>query len=134
MAGAIEYDYAVAVGVAKDQIVTVPDQPSALSALQAGRVDAITMTGPALQSMLDAAKDPKIERVMDFTQPVIDGKAVQGYGAAAFRQEDDDFREAYNTELENLKKSGELLEILKQFGFTEQEYPGDTTAEQALGK
>lgn len=134
MAGAIEYDQAIAVGIKKEQITTVPDQPSALAALQAGRVDAITMTGPALQSMIDAAKDSKIERVMDFKQPVIDGKPAQGYGAAAFRQEDDDFREAYNLELENLKKSGELLKILKQFGFTEQEYPGDITAEQALGK
>jgi len=134
MAGAIEYDRAIGVGVSKDQIVTVPDQPSALAALQAGRVDAITMTGPSLQAMLDAAKDASIERVNDFTQPIINGKSVQGYGAAAFRKEDSDFREAYNKELENLKKSGELLKILQKFGFSESEVPGQVTAEQAAGK
>ncbi|MDF2667712.1 MAG: ectoine/hydroxyectoine transporter solute-binding protein [Paenibacillus sp.] len=130
MVGAIEKEYLTKVGVPDNQIVTVPDQPSAISALQAGRVQAVTMTGPALQAMLDSAKDDKLERVADFKQPEIDGKSVRGYGAAAFRQEDTALREAFNSELEKLKQSGELLEILKPFGFTEQELPGDMTAEQ----
>ncbi|MGG1551348.1 ectoine/hydroxyectoine ABC transporter substrate-binding protein EhuB [Paenibacillus ferrarius] len=130
MVGAIENDYLLKSGVAKDQIVTVPDQPSAISALQAGRVDAVTMTGPSLQAMLVSSKDDKIERVMDFKQPEIDGKSVKGYGAAAFRKEDTSFKEAFNEELDKLKKSGKLLEILKPFGFTEQELPGAMTADQ----
>lgn len=130
MVGAIENEYLTKVGVPQAQIVTVPDQPSAISALQARRVHAVTMTGPSLQAMLVSAKDNKIERVMDFKQPEIDGKSVRGYGAAAFRIADSDFREAFNKELDKLKKSGQLLEILKPFGFTEQELPGDMTAEQ----
>lgn len=130
MVGAIENDYLLKSGVPKEQIVTVPDQPSAVAALQAGRVDAMTMTGPSLQAMLESSKDSSIERVMDFQQPEIDGKSVRGYGAAAFRTEDASFREAFNQELDKLKKSGELLEILKPFGFTEQELPGEMTAEE----
>jgi polar amino acid transport system substrate-binding protein len=130
MAGAIEVDYLKSVGVADSQLVTVPDQPAAISALQAGRADAITMTGPSLQAMLDSAKDDNLERVMDFEQPVINGESVRGYGAAVFRLDDDEFREAFNAELEKLKSSGELLNILKPFGFTEQELPGDVTAEE----
>lgn len=132
MVGAIEVGYLEDVGVAESQIVKVPDQPSAISALQSGRVDAITMTGPSLQAMLESAKDTKIERVMDFEQPIIDGVSVRGYGAAVFRHEDDDFREAFNAELKKLKDSGELLEILQRFGFTEQELPGDITTEELL--
>jgi len=132
MVGAIEVEYLKKVGVTDSQILTVPDQPSAISALQSGRADVITMTGPSLQAMLDSAKDDKIERVMDFTQPVIDGKNVRGYGAAVFRIGDDDFREAFNSELQKLKDSGELLQILKEFGFTEQELPGDVTAEELV--
>lgn len=131
MVGALEIDYLKGVGVPDNQIVTVPDQPSAISALQSNRVQAATMTGPALQAMLDSTKDPNLERVSDFEQPVIDGKSVRGYGAAAFRKEDTAFREAFNAELEKLKESGELLEILQQFGFTEDELPGDMTAEEA---
>ena len=130
MSGAIEIEYLEKTGVKKEQMVLVPDQPSAIAALQAGRADAVTMTGPSLQAVLESVKDPNIERVMDFTQPEIDGKSVRGYGAAAFRKEDEDFVKAYNAELEKLKESGELLEILKPFGFTEQELPGDKTAEE----
>ncbi|BFH16629.1 ectoine/hydroxyectoine ABC transporter substrate-binding protein EhuB [Paenibacillus melissococcoides] len=130
MVGAIELEYLAKSGVSKEQIVTVPDQPSAISALQAGRVDAVTMTGPSLQAMLDSTKDDQLERVMDFEQPEIEGKSVRGYGAAAFRKEDADFREAFNQELEALKQSGKLLELLEPFGFTEQELPGDMTAER----
>lgn len=128
MSGAIEEDYMLKSGIKEDQIITVQDQPAAISALKTGRVDAITMTGPSLQSMLEAADDPDIERVMDFKQPVIDGKSVRGYGAAAFRPEDKDLADLYNQELQKLKDSGELLKILEQFGFTEQELPGDKTA------
>lgn len=130
MAGAIEIGYLEKSGVPSDRIVIVPDQDAAINALQSGRADAMTMTGPALQSRLDAAKDDSIERVADFQQPVIDGKDVRGYGASAFRQADTEFRDAFNVELEKMKESGELLEILQTFGFTESELPGDMTAEE----
>lgn len=130
MTGAIEIGYLEASGVPKERIVQVPDQASAVNALQAGRVHAITMTGPSLQAMLDSAKDNSIDRVTDFEQPVIEGKSVRGYGATAFRQADTEFQKAYNAELKKMKESGELLTILKKFGFTEQELPGDMTAEQ----
>lgn len=132
MAGAAEYDHLLQVGASEDQIVSVPDQPSALAALQADRVDAITMTSAALQSLLTTKQDPNIERVEDFTIAEVDGKRQQAFGSAAFRHEDNDFREAYNQELENLKESGRLLEIFEQFGFTKHELPGNVTAEEAI--
>ncbi|NLW06485.1 MAG: ectoine/hydroxyectoine ABC transporter substrate-binding protein EhuB [Clostridia bacterium] len=132
IAGGMEIGFLRDIGVSEDQIVIVPDQPSAIEALQAGRVDVATMTGPALQTILDAKNDPSIERVADFEQPVIDGKSVISYGAAVFRKGDDEFREAYNAELEKLKESGELLEIIRPFGFTEENLPGDMTAEDVI--
>ena len=130
--GAIEYDYLIAVGMQKERIVTVPDMPSALAALEAGRVDVITATGPSLQNTLDTADSPDFERVTDFEQPVIDGESVRGYGATAFRNEDTDFVEAFNAELKKLQDSGELLEIIQNFGFTEEELPGDVTLEEVI--
>ena len=130
--GAIEYDYLTALGVPEDKIVTVMDMPSALAALQADRVDVITATGPSLQATLDTADSSDIERVMDFSQPVIDGESVKGYGATVFREEDDDFVSAFNEELKKLQDSGELLEIIQPFGFTEEELPGDITTEDLI--
>ncbi|WP_202080413.1 ectoine/hydroxyectoine ABC transporter substrate-binding protein EhuB [Caldalkalibacillus salinus] len=129
MTGAIEETYLKDMGIADGQIQSVSDNASAIEALKAGRVDAITMTGPSLQQVLDTHGDEGIERVMDFTQPVIDGESIRGYGSAVFRHEDTDFVEAYNEGLQELKDSGELLEIYEEFGFTEEELPGDVTTE-----
>lgn len=134
MSGSAEVKELTGSGVADSQIVLVPDQPSALAALQAGRVDVITMSGPALQLVLDTAKDSKIERVENFTQPVIDGKSIVGYGAAVFRKTDNDFRDAYNKELAAMEKSGELLSTIKPFGFTDDNLPKGITVEQVIGK
>ncbi|MFD2671315.1 ectoine/hydroxyectoine ABC transporter substrate-binding protein EhuB [Marinicrinis sediminis] len=76
----------------------------------------------------------KVVRVDDFTQPVIEGEDVRGYGAAAFRQEDVALRDAFNEELAKLKESGELLELLEENGFTEQELPGDKTMKALCGE
>ncbi|WP_274650619.1 ectoine/hydroxyectoine ABC transporter substrate-binding protein EhuB [Paenibacillus humicola] len=130
MAGAVEIQYLKASGIPDSQMVVVPDQDAALSALQSGRADAMTMTGPALQSRLDTAGDANLERVQNFEQPTVDGKSVRGYGATAFRQDDTAFQQAFNAELDKMKQSGELLDILKKFGFTEQELPGDATSAQ----
>ncbi|WP_106767573.1 ectoine/hydroxyectoine ABC transporter substrate-binding protein EhuB [Paenibacillus faecalis] len=134
MTGAVEIGYMEKSGIPSERIIQVPDQASAISALQADRVQAITMTGPSLQAMLDSASDESIERVTDFEQPVIDGESVRSYGATAFRKADTEFQQAYNTELQKMKESGELLEILQQFGFTEEELPGDMTAAALCGK
>ena len=62
----------------------------------------------------------------------MDGESVEGYGATVFRSEDQAFIDAFNAELEKLKESGELLEIIEPFGFTEKELPGDVTVEDVL--
>lgn len=130
--GTIEYDYLIQSGVPEDRIVTVPDLASALSAIQSERADAITATQPALQATLDTAGDESIERVEDFQQPVIDGNPVQDYGATVFREADQEFIAAWNEELRKLEESGELLRILEEFGFTEENLPQGVTAEEAV--
>ncbi|GAA0364147.1 ectoine/hydroxyectoine ABC transporter substrate-binding protein EhuB [Bacillus horti] len=134
MTGAIEETYLNNMGIGSGQIQNVNDNPSAIEALKAGRVDAITMTGPSLRDALDIHGDESIEIVEDFIQPEIDGESVRGFGSAAFRQADQDFVEAYNEGLAELMESGELLEIYEEFGFTDEELPGDMTAQQACGQ
>ncbi|MCU9601684.1 ectoine/hydroxyectoine ABC transporter substrate-binding protein EhuB [Caldibacillus kokeshiiformis] len=130
MNGAIEIEYLKAVGVKDSQMEIVQDIPSSIAAVENGRADVTTMTGPTLENALKTADADKIEVVEDFEQPVIDGESIRGYGAAAFRIGDDEIREAYNEELQKMKESGELLEIISEFGFTENEIPhGVTTAE-----
>lgn len=132
VAGTIEYDYLLETGVSENQIISVPDNASALSALQSGRVDAFTLTEPTVLSMLEQANDPSVEMVEDFQQPVIDGEPVQDYGATVFRDADQDFIDAWNNELRKLEESGELFEIYEEYGFTEDNLPRGTTVEEAV--
>lgn len=129
-AGYLEYDYLVATGVSEDQIVTFPDDPSGVAGLQAGQIDAWTGTRPTLIKVLQTSADPNLELADPFDQPVVDGEPVISYGGAAFRFGDQDFRQAFNEELQALKDSGQLLELIGQFeGFDEGALPGETTAE-----
>jgi len=130
MNGAIEMDYLKAMGIDENQFEIVQDIPSNITALESGRVDAITMTGPTLEAALETAKAKNIVRVEDFTQPIIDGEDIRGYGAAAFSTNDEELVADYNEELAKIKESGELLNIVSEFGFTEADLPGDMKAEQ----
>lgn len=130
MAGAVEIGYLEDAGASSDQILEVKDQPAAITALKNGRVDGITMTAASLGSMLLSANDDSIERVMDFTQPKVDGEVQWGFGATAFRTDDTAFRDAFNAELKTIKEGDQWLDIVGQFGFTENEHPGDITTEE----
>lgn len=129
-AGYLELDYMLAAGVAEDQISEFPDDPSGVAGLQAGQIDAWTGTRPTLLITLGTTDDPNLELADPFDQPTVDGEPVISYGGAAFRYDDLEFREAFNEELQNLKDSGELLDLIGQFeGFDEGSLPGDVTSE-----
>ena len=129
-AGYLEIDMMQTVGVSEDQIVTFPDDPSGMAGLQAGQIDAWTGTRPTLLKLVEVTGDPNFELAEPFEQPIIDGEPAINYGAAGFRYEDEDFRNAFNQELQKLKDSGELLDLIGQFeGFDAGALPGDTHAE-----
>ncbi|MFQ5408109.1 MAG: ectoine/hydroxyectoine ABC transporter substrate-binding protein EhuB [Anaerolineales bacterium] len=126
--GYFEEQYMTSVGVSPDQITLFPDDPSGVAGIQAGQIDAWTGTAPTLTKLLETTGDSNLEFVTDFTQPIIDGASVAGFGGAAFRYEDVDLRNAFNTELQNLKDEGVLVDIIGVFeGFGPETLPGDTT-------
>ncbi len=133
MAGVSEYEHLYACGVTDEQILTVPDNPAGLAALSSGRVDCLTATSPSIRNLVEKSKGADVEMVKDFEVAVVNGKEQRGFGSSAFRKEDDDFREAYNEKLRELKKSGKILEIQKKFGFGEAEFAEtDVTAQDAI--
>lgn len=130
-AGYFEADYLVGVGVKDGQIVLFGDAASGVAAVQTGQIDAYAATSMAVVTLFNTANDPGLEIATPFADPVINGKPVSGYAGTAFRKEDAALRDAFNVELEKLKASGQLLDILKSNGFGEANLPGDVTAEQA---
>ncbi|MBC6460497.1 ectoine/hydroxyectoine ABC transporter substrate-binding protein EhuB [Actinomadura sp. HBU206391] len=127
LSGAVEGTYAEKLGVRKGDIKTFADQPSAFEGLDADRVDAVALTRISLADLLGKHKGAPFEITEPYV-PVIGGKEQFGAGGFAFRKQDSDLLAAVNGKLAELKKGDRLLPIIKPFGFTEAELPGDHTA------
>ncbi|MET9500945.1 ectoine/hydroxyectoine ABC transporter substrate-binding protein EhuB [Streptomyces sp. NPDC006622] len=128
--GYAEIQYAVDAGYDEGDILIVPDQVAGLNAVEAGRVD--VFAGTAVTAREVVKKSAKAEATEPFA-PLVDGKPHVDGGAFAFRPAETGLRDAFNTELRKLKRSGELLRILKPFGFTEAEMT-DLTAKELCGR
>lgn len=127
-------DHALAMGVAKEQLVTLPDIASLLAAVKTGRIDAFLNTGVTIQSTVTTANDPSIERALPFAQAVIDGKTAMGIGSYAFRLEDKDFVAEFNKELGAILTSDQATTIGKPYGFTRDDIPAGTPSTAELCK
>ncbi|MCM3756160.1 ectoine/hydroxyectoine ABC transporter substrate-binding protein EhuB [Sporosarcina aquimarina] len=118
MSGATEKEFMIKEGVAESQIMMVPDIPASFSAVESGRAAVTTGTEITIKMALESANIDKLEFVNEFEQPEIEG--VPSYGAAAFLNEDDELRKAYNAELKKMKENGEIAALIEPFGFTEE--------------
>ena len=128
VSGAIQLRYARALDIDDSRLVIVPDPPSALAAVEAGRIDAYAGTALTVQDLLGRASNSSTERADPFTDPVIDGQTVRGYGAFALRYEDVALTELLNEQLGGFVGSRQHLELVAPFGFTVAELPGEATA------
>ncbi len=118
MSGATEIDFLLREGVDDSQIMRVPDIPASFSAVESGRADATTGTEMTIKMALESSNNDKLEFVNDFQQPEIEGNP--SFGAAAFRIDDKEFRDAYNEELAKLKENGEIGPLIEISGFSEE--------------
>lgn len=112
--GSVEEQYAEEAGVEDIQII--PDSRSGIESLQAGRIDAYALPSLSIKDLLEEGDG------LEEVGPLED--VPVSCAGAAFRPEDEDFRDAYNEALAELQESGEFTEILEEFGF-----PGDIPQE-----
>jgi polar amino acid transport system substrate-binding protein len=129
LSGAVEVDQAKAAGVPEDQLQIVNSQQSGLDAVKSGRAAALNLTSISVNAL---AEDSSGVEVAEPFTPVIDGEEQIGAGAAVFRKDDDDLRQAFDTELDAiLQEDGSWLSLVEPFGFGESEKPPkDLTTEQ----
>jgi polar amino acid transport system substrate-binding protein len=116
--GYAELEYAKEAGVR--DIVTLPDQLAGLLAVEQGRVDAFAGTAVAVRNAVRNSRSGRAEATAEFT-PHLDGKPVVDVGGFAFRTPETALRDAFNRELHKLRRSGELLALMRPFGFTADE-------------
>ncbi|MFE2061657.1 ectoine/hydroxyectoine ABC transporter substrate-binding protein EhuB [Streptomyces sp. NPDC059467] len=127
--GYAEIQYAVEAGYKESDILIVPDQVAGLNAVEAGRVDVFAGTAVTVREVVK--KSAKAEATKPFA-PLVGGKPHVDGGAFAFRSAETRLRDAFDVELRKLKRSGELLRILRPFGFTRAEMT-DLTAKELCG-
>ncbi|MGW4200486.1 ectoine/hydroxyectoine ABC transporter substrate-binding protein EhuB [Streptomyces sp. NPDC004726] len=125
--GYAEIEYAREAGV--ERVTTLPDQLAGLLAVEQGRVDAFVGTAVAVRNVVRSTESTRAEATEEVT-PYLKGKPVVDVGGFAFRTPETALRDAFNRELRKLKRSGELLELMRPFGFTEDQMTTVTAGER----
>jgi polar amino acid transport system substrate-binding protein len=131
MTGAIESDYATALGIDAIQVAGPQD---GMDAVINGRADVFALTGISLTWMVDNNPHAGVEVTESFVA-VIDGVPQVGAGGTVFRKGDTALLEAYNAELARIVSDEErYLSIVGEFGFTAAERPtGELTTAELCG-
>lgn len=127
VSGAIQLQYARAIGIPDDRIRIFPGAPAALDGVAAGRASAYAATALTVNDLLRRSSGP-LERAMPFTDLVIDDKVIKGYGAFGFRKTDKALRDTFNQALQATLGTPQHLELVSPFGFTEDLLPNGALA------
>lgn len=125
--GAIQLQYARAVGIPDERVVIFPGAPSAVDGVAARRASAYAATALTVNDLLSKTSAP-LERAMPFEDLVLDGEVIKGYGAFGFRKRDDGFLEAFNSVLSSTIGTPVHAKLIAPFGFTPDMLPGKVTA------
>ena len=107
-------------GVPEDKIMTVPSQTEILAAVKAGRADAGGVTFLTAQELARENGD-----VIEVTDPSALPEWTFNWVGIGFRQGDTEFLKAFNEALANYVGSEEMLEAVKEYGYTNAALPGD---------
>lgn len=130
VAGAAQVGYAQLAGVAEANISQLPDNPTGVAALKAGRIDAWAVSAPGVRQIV--ASDPGgVEATPVFAE--VAGKPAVSHGAFAFRPEDAEFVKAFNATMAEFIGSPAHIAIMEKHGMTSDELPISSTAELCEG-
>ncbi|TKT69561.1 ectoine/hydroxyectoine ABC transporter substrate-binding protein EhuB [Aquamicrobium sp. LC103] len=124
--GSANMGNAIASGIPTPQIQQFQNTEASVSAIMAGRVQAVTFSTATVVSVLSDPKITGLERAtpfQGFVKP--NGLPAANYAAIAFRKNDLDLRDAYNERLAALKADGTLTAIMEKYGFTTEEEAPD---------
>ncbi|MGJ9373429.1 transporter substrate-binding domain-containing protein [Nesterenkonia sp. CF4.4] len=124
LSSGIEATYVEELGIDAEGVGSADD---GMDMVTGGRADVFALTAISLSAMAEDAEG--VEVTEGFVHDM-DGTLQYGAGSTVFPQGDTELLDEYNEHLAELKESGELLEIIGEYGFTEAEIPpADLTAE-----
>lgn len=111
-----------AAGIPASQIQQFQNTELSVSAIMAGRVQAVAFSSGSVVSLLQDPRVTGLERAMPFQGYIKpDGKPAANYSGIAFRKGDAELKAAYDKRLAELRADGGLVAIAKRYGFTADE-------------
>jgi polar amino acid transport system substrate-binding protein len=126
MSGTAQYAFARQAGIPEARILQVPSTIAQLQSVRTGRADAAAGTQLTMKEL--AAKGGKAVEAIDNFE---DDPGHTGYGAFAFRKQDQDLRDAVNAVLKSWLGSEAHLKAVAPFGFTRANLTSKTVEEVA---
>jgi polar amino acid transport system substrate-binding protein len=112
MAGTAQYAYARSAGIPESRILQVPTTVAQLQAVRTGRAAAAVGTQLTMRDLAKKGGN-RVEALASFE----DDPAHTGYGALAFRKNDQELRDAVNAALKEWLGSDDHLKTVAPFGF-----------------
>jgi polar amino acid transport system substrate-binding protein len=131
LSGSAHVGYARDSGIDDANIMQIPDNPTAIAALRAGRADAYALNSPGARNLVAGVPEQDLEMVAPFTE--VAGEPRMAHGAFAFRSEDAAFVEAFNALLQERIASGAHLATLEAHGMDASEMPQLSTSQLCDG-
>ncbi len=127
ISGTAQVDWAKSVGVEEGRIMQIPDNPTGLAAVKAGRGDAFAIDAPGARLAVAAADGSELEMLTPFGE--VGGKAASPHGAYAVRKDDTAFVDAFNEKLAAFIGTDAHIAIMEAHGMERSELPVRTTAD-----
>lgn len=120
IAGAIEEAELLNKGVAREQLVLVPDAVSGRAAVTSGFADALLLSAPTVRWLAKSDPDQETQTVVPF-QLGPQNSVYPARGAFVFRQSDRALQAVWNTALGQFLGTPQHRQIVANFGFEESE-------------
>ena len=127
IAGTAQVDWAKSVGFEDANIMQVPDNPTGLAAVKAGRADAFTIDAPGARIALASDGGAGFEMLEPFAE--VAGKPASPHGAYAFRKDEAEFVKKFNETLAAFIGTPEHVALMESHGLRVTELPSRSTAE-----
>lgn len=126
VSGADQLDMAHEMNIPDSQLVTIPSNTDALSAVQTGRISAYAATGLTVARL--AENSDAVEVAQPFVDPVFNGAPARSWGGFTFNKGSAAFRDAFNVELAKFQETDDYRAIMHEYGLS------DGDIESALSK
>ena len=121
--GSSEQSWLREAGLPGARMVLVPDALAGAVAVESGEADALVLSSPTVRWLAARDKTGLLEEAQGFVQPSGLRNNGPARGGFAFRRGDRALRQAWNEALKDIIGSTRHRELVREFGFTEEELP-----------